>query len=103
LPIPGNRSSPRADDERAASALPDSAPRELTTDHRHALIGVLAVGVLLRIVQFLQRPSLALDETRLALNIAARTVPQLMRPLDTTRARRCSFSGWSAAWYASSA
>lgn len=49
---------------------------------RLALAAALGVGVLLPAVLFLARPSLLLDEVRLALNIGARSWVGLTQPLD---------------------
>jgi hypothetical protein len=43
---------------------------------------VLAAGIALRILHYLQQRSLWLDEARLALNIASRSFPRLALPLD---------------------
>jgi 4-amino-4-deoxy-L-arabinose transferase-like glycosyltransferase len=56
-----------------------------TTDSRRtgtlALIAV-TIGVALRLAHFLARPSLQLDEARLALDVATRSWTGLLRPLD---------------------
>jgi hypothetical protein len=46
-----------------------------------ALIGLVTLGTLLRWLHFLGRPSLSLDEARLALNIGTRTYRGLVHPL----------------------
>jgi len=43
---------------------------------------ITAVGAALRLAQYLGRPSLRLDEARLALNVATRSWAGLLRPLD---------------------
>lgn len=47
-----------------------------------AVAAALALGAALRGVSFLERPSLAMDEARLSLNIAARSFAGLAAPLD---------------------
>ncbi len=46
------------------------------------LIGILALGIVLRLVSFVTDPSLRLDEVRIALNVATRSFGQLLPPLD---------------------
>jgi 4-amino-4-deoxy-L-arabinose transferase-like glycosyltransferase len=46
------------------------------------LIGILALGIALRLVSFLTGRSLGLDEVRIALNVATRSFGQLLPPLD---------------------
>lgn len=50
--------------------------------HRLLLPGLLAAGCLLRALHFLHRPSLAMDEARLAVNIAGRGFAELAGHLD---------------------
>ena len=47
-----------------------------------AFIGALALGIAIRAVDFLNCRSLGLDEARLAVNVASRSLLQLLRPLD---------------------
>jgi Dolichyl-phosphate-mannose-protein mannosyltransferase len=47
-----------------------------------ALAALLAVGTVIRVVQFLHRPSLSVDEAMLALNIGSRSYGGLLRRLD---------------------
>ncbi len=57
----------------------------MTSPHAHnrlLLLGLLAAGSLLRVSHFLHRPSLAMDEARLAVNIAGRRFAELAAPLD---------------------
>jgi uncharacterized membrane protein len=49
---------------------------------RLALVGAMAFGVAVRAVDFLNCRSLGLDEARLAVNIASRSFPLLLTPLD---------------------
>ena len=56
-------------------------------DHRGgpgylAFLGALALGIAIRAVDFFNCRSLGLDEARLAVNIAARSLLGLLRPLD---------------------
>lgn len=57
-------------------------PRDRRLDLRLALAAAFAVGLLLPAVLYFARPSLLLDEVRLALNIGARSWIGLTRPLD---------------------
>ncbi len=67
--------------------MPDPARvRERPVGLRFVLAAVLAVGLLLPAVLYFARPSLLLDEVRLALNIGARSWVGLTRPLDYDQA-----------------
>src|SRR5512135_269137 len=48
--------------------------------------GALTAGVLFRVIPYAERPSLSLDEARVALNIAGRSFMGLLRPLDYDQA-----------------
>jgi len=48
--------------------------------------GALTAGVLFRVIAYAERPSLSLDEARVALNIAGRSFMGLLRPLDYDQA-----------------
>ncbi|MBD3337003.1 MAG: hypothetical protein GF355_15930 [Candidatus Eisenbacteria bacterium] len=50
------------------------------------LWGLVALGILLRLAQYLANPSLWLDEAMLALNLVARSAAQLQQPLDYEQA-----------------
>jgi dolichyl-phosphate-mannose-protein mannosyltransferase len=50
--------------------------------HRLTLAAILAAGVLLRVVQYLSHQSLFVDEAMLGLNIASRSLLELLAPLD---------------------
>jgi hypothetical protein len=47
-----------------------------------AATGLVVIGAILRVITYLQRPSLWLDEAMVALNIGRRSYSQLMAPLD---------------------
>ena len=49
---------------------------------RTVFVCALALGVAIRAADFLRCRSLGLDEARLAINVAARPLLQLLRPLD---------------------
>lgn len=49
---------------------------------RVGFIGALALGIAIRAVDFLNCRSLGLDEARLAVNVASRSLLELLRPLD---------------------
>ena len=53
-----------------------------TVSRRAALGTLIAVGALIRLSQFLQRPSLSVDEAMLALSIGSRSYGGLLRALD---------------------
>jgi len=50
--------------------------------HYGVLAALLAVGTVIRVVQFLHRPSLSVDEAMLALSIGSRSYGGLLRRLD---------------------
>ena len=50
--------------------------------HYGVLAALLAVGTVIRVVQFLYRPSLSVDEAMLALSIGSRSYGGLLRRLD---------------------
>jgi hypothetical protein len=63
--------------------VPDLAEiRERPVGLRVALAAAFGVGVVLPAILYFARPSLLLDEVRLALNIGARSWIGLTRPLD---------------------
>jgi uncharacterized membrane protein len=49
---------------------------------RVGFLGALALGIAIRAVDFLNCRSLGLDEARLAVNVASRSLLELLRPLD---------------------
>ncbi|OLE44076.1 MAG: hypothetical protein AUI36_23490, partial [Cyanobacteria bacterium 13_1_40CM_2_61_4] len=51
-----------------------------------ALAALIALGAIIRLVQFLQRPSLSVDEAMLALSIGSRSYGGLVRSLDYDQA-----------------
>ncbi len=53
---------------------------------RVAFIGALALGIAIRAVDYLNCRSLGLDEARLGVNVASRSLLQLLRPLDLDQA-----------------
>src|SRR5207237_7981156 len=50
--------------------------------HYGVLAALLAVGTVIRVVQFLHRPSLSVDAAMLALSIGSRSYGGLLRRLD---------------------
>ncbi len=65
---------------RRARALSVRAPASNSSD-RLVLVAALTAGALFRLLPYLERPSLSLDEARLALNIGARSFAGLLLPL----------------------
>jgi Dolichyl-phosphate-mannose-protein mannosyltransferase len=53
---------------------------------RVAFVGAMALGIAIRAVDYLNCRSLGLDEARLAVNVASRSLLQLLRPLDLDQA-----------------
>jgi hypothetical protein len=60
-------------------AVPGSDP---ASSNAPMLVIITVVGAVLRMAHYLGRPSLQLDEARLALNVATRSWAGLLRPLD---------------------
>jgi len=72
---------PRGQVRHAPAVKPDEADAAARRGHM-LLVAALGVGTLLRLVHYAARPSLLIDEARVALDVGSRDWVGLLRPLD---------------------